>query len=688
MRKVKLKQILLLILRTLLIICIVTAFSRPAIRGYLGGFFGAGHANTTVVLLVDNSASMSRRSGEGSYIDQAKKAVSEISTVIDEGDEAVVIPLASIEKGKVYPPLHTLQDIRKAIADFHVADAPAKMEDGLRIASSVLASSHNINKEIYLISDGQFRNYSFAKPGANDTLQHLRLFDDQTKIFVSDIGAAEKISVRNLSIDSLIPTTTIYEPGRPVEFTLHIHNTGEVPSSETTVLSLFINDERVAQRTINTLPPQKSEKVTISALPRSSGFISVRAELEDDALAFDNKRFVSLWIPIKRHIGIFTAHEVDAQFITLALEQSLSDNKDAPYSVEFHRVEELRMLPSLQAQLDAIFIECGSDKLDLLDIVALKNYITSGRGASMFMLDGIDLQNFNATVSTTLSIPRIESKEGTASGLTAYASISQIDYAHPFFAGMFEEGTGALSARGIESPKIFEYYRVARGGIPLIQLSSGTSFLSQYSLGKGELLLYSIPPSLIYSDFPRKAIFLPLIRRTAAYLSSLASRDENADAQHLTDQAFDLTLPLLSNEQSGRKLILKTPDGSAERIESFTSAGRTRVHIDNATKAGVYHIYKDMETSEPIATFAVNIRTDESDLKQASRDEADSAIAKLSAQPFQSLTHLDISKTNLAETVKQSRFGVELWQSFLLASIVLAIAEMLVAREAKKQAST
>ena len=102
MRKVKLRQILLLILRTLLIICLVMAFSRPALRGYLGGFFGTSHANTTVVLLIDNSASMSRRNPNGTYFKQATDAANEIANAIEDGDEAVIIPLASLERGKGY----------------------------------------------------------------------------------------------------------------------------------------------------------------------------------------------------------------------------------------------------------------------------------------------------------------------------------------------------------------------------------------------------------------------------------------------------------------------------------------------------------------------------------------------------------------------------------------------------------
>ncbi|MDP4237168.1 MAG: BatA domain-containing protein, partial [Bacteroidota bacterium] len=319
MRKVKLRQILLLILRTLLIICLVMAFSRPALRGYLGGFFGTSHANTTIVLLVDNSASMSRRNANGSYFKQATEAANEIVNAIEDGDEAVVIPLATLEPGKEYPPLHTMTDIRKAISSVTVADAPARVEDGMRVASAVLARSLNVNKEIYLISDAQARNYKKEiEPKSDSSSSRLKLFDERTRIFITDIGESEKTIGRNLSIDSLIPVTTIFEPGRPLEFNAYIRNTGD-GTSENAVVSLFYNGERVAQRSVTGLGQSKSEKIAISAQPRGAGLLAVRAELEDDALPFDNKRYLSLILPLTRRIGIFVTHDADVQFLKLAL---------------------------------------------------------------------------------------------------------------------------------------------------------------------------------------------------------------------------------------------------------------------------------------------------------------------------------------------------------------------------------
>lgn len=684
MRKVKLRQILLLILRTLLMICLVMAFARPALRGYLGGFFGTSHANTTLVLLIDNSASMSRRNANGTYFKQAIDASNEIANAIEDGDEAVVIPLASLERGKEYPPLHTIADIRKAISELRIADASSKVEDGLRVASSVLSRSLNVNKEIYLISDAQARNYNRESVSAKDTAAlHLKLFDERTRLFITDIGETDKSVGRNLSLDSLKPRTTIFEPGRPLEFEAYIRNAGD-GASENAVVSLFYNDERVAQRSLTGLGQGKSEKVSISAQPRGAGLVSVRAELEDDALPFDNKRYLSLALPATRRIGIFMSRDADAEYLKLALMQTLSETNELPYSVESHRLEELRMLPSLKSRLDAVMIGAGPEKLDESDGKALREYITSGKGAAIFALTSIDPLQFNSTISFALGIPNIESKEGSASATDKYTSFAGFDFAHPFFSGMFDEKAGSLSVRGIESPRVFEYYRFSRGGTPLITLSSGASFLTESSIGKGKALIYAAPPTFAFSDFPRKAIFLPLIRRTAAYLSSIGAKDENEEAQYYTAEPFDVMLPQLGSEQSGSKLLVKAPDGSSERVETIVTEGKPHVHIDNAHSAGIYTVYRDAEAREPVASFAVNVRSDEADLRRSSKEEADSVVAPLFPKPKESVARLDVSSKEITKKIKESRFGIELWQILLAIALLCAIAEMLIAREAKR----
>src|SRR5512141_212365 len=51
-RRLKLRQLLLLIVRTLLVICIIFAFARPALRGTILGGIGS-QAHSTVVYILD-----------------------------------------------------------------------------------------------------------------------------------------------------------------------------------------------------------------------------------------------------------------------------------------------------------------------------------------------------------------------------------------------------------------------------------------------------------------------------------------------------------------------------------------------------------------------------------------------------------------------------------------------------------
>ena len=85
-RKIKIKQWLLLALRVLIILCIVTAFARPTLVGVsVGGTTSA--AKTTAIFILDDTFSMSVIDQEGSYFNQAKESIKDILDQFEEGDE-------------------------------------------------------------------------------------------------------------------------------------------------------------------------------------------------------------------------------------------------------------------------------------------------------------------------------------------------------------------------------------------------------------------------------------------------------------------------------------------------------------------------------------------------------------------------------------------------------------------------
>ncbi len=693
MRSVKIRQILLLIVRTLLIAALVLAFARPALKGYLGNFFGSSHANTSMVFLVDNSASMSRSDDRGELFKQAKDAATSIAGVMTDGDNATVIPLASIARGVPYHPMRTKREVLAALNNVHLADRPVSLSDGLRMASSILSGSHNVNKEVYLFSDDQARNLRDETGGmakVTDSNHASKLFDASTRVFTMTLGNGEHLAGRNLSLDSLHAITTIFEPGRPIQFEAWVRNTTSEPA-QNIAISLFYNGERVAQQTIASIAGGESQHLTLEGPSRGSGIIKVRAELEPDALPFDNTRFAVITIPLSRRIGIFMDDPSNASFIKLALEQTLSQAQGAmPFETEVKSLSELRSLSANTENYDGVLVGLGPKALDAIDLAGLKGYISSGHGAAVFLMPKTDIPSVNPDLAA-LSLPQITRKEGIPDDASIvsdahYLSFASMEFADPFFSGMFESAMNSASVlQSIASPKIFESYDLgANAGLPLIKLSNGSPFLVESRLAKGDILLYGIPPTLDYSDFPRKSIFLPLIRRTAAYVSSVhSSLDENQPNAFVTTEPFQVRLPALAGMQAGATVLVQAPDGTSamERV-SKAPDGTPDLQMDAARVAGNYTVFRDAEARDPIAAFAVNIQSDESDLRAASPSQMKTYFAARMANPKPSILSLQPGDRQLIRTVEQSRYGVELWQSFLWAALILALIELILAREA------
>src|SRR5450830_44392 len=113
MRRVKIRQLLLLVLRTLLVILIVFAFSRPALKGTLSGI--GTHARTTIVIIFDDTYSMSLQNEKGAFLKQAQSTALRLADMLKEGDDALFIRLSELPQATIAEPTHDIQKLRNAI---------------------------------------------------------------------------------------------------------------------------------------------------------------------------------------------------------------------------------------------------------------------------------------------------------------------------------------------------------------------------------------------------------------------------------------------------------------------------------------------------------------------------------------------------------------------------------------------
>jgi hypothetical protein len=94
-RRVKIRQWLLLALRTLLVALLVMAFSRPTLKGTLAGGV-AERAKTSAAILLDDSPSMTNVSDHRQLFAQAQAAALHVLEAMSEGDEAYFLPHAEL----------------------------------------------------------------------------------------------------------------------------------------------------------------------------------------------------------------------------------------------------------------------------------------------------------------------------------------------------------------------------------------------------------------------------------------------------------------------------------------------------------------------------------------------------------------------------------------------------------------
>ncbi|MGE5806813.1 MAG: BatA domain-containing protein, partial [Ignavibacteria bacterium] len=230
-KKIKLKQWLLLALRVLIIIFLVMAFARPALRGVaIGGTTSA--AKTTAVFIIDNTFSMSVVDAKGSYFNQAKETIKELIKQLQEGDDAALITIAGSDNEGMNS-TNNLADFRSRVEQTEISYASGFLHDALIKASKIVSASKNFNKEIYILSD--FQSGRLAREGSLSDLSEI--LDEKVKIYSFNYSGKE---IFNLGINNLKINTQIFEKDKPVSFDITAENYSK-QTAEDAVISIFVN---------------------------------------------------------------------------------------------------------------------------------------------------------------------------------------------------------------------------------------------------------------------------------------------------------------------------------------------------------------------------------------------------------------------------------------------------------------
>jgi hypothetical protein len=654
-QRVRIKEWLLLALRMLAIACLVLAFARPTLEGALSGL--GAETRTAHALVVDNSLSMTLRSGPGVYLEQAKRQAEGVLQTVGAEDEILVTATAPMDDRQPSP-VSRATEAQSLLAEIEPRAGSRSLTRAIADAAQRLDERTSAPRRVvYAIGD----------------LQQATLADSLAEALPEDVALTllpvETRPQGNVGIEAVRIRSRIAEVGQPVQMEATLVNHG---SEELTdyVASVFLEGERVAQATTS-LAPGQSTTVSFTATPQVRGWLTGTVEGEDDAFPDDNVRHFTLHVPNERRLLLVRGSGQPTQYVDLALSSSMVEDRIA-FQTETIREEDLATRDL--GQYDAVLL-VGPRTLSSGEVNALQRYVKQGGGLLLFPSEQARPEDYNALFAA-MGGGTFRGFTGSLGERRRIAAFDRVDLEHPLFEGIFDRASDPRSAE-IERPDVFyamNYQTSSARGQTLIELSNGFPFLHELRHGTGAMLLVATAPTPQWSDLPVRGLFIPLLYRSVYYLSSSSAAASNTLVAGRAGEIRVTGLPPAADA-----LRITGPDGVERTPDQRTVFGATLLSFGaDLHTLGLY----DVQSGDRLVQrVAVNLDPRESNLQTADPSAAADALRAAANVPVQVLSVSDASSASVAESVRTQQTGTEVWNVFLLLALAFLVSEMLVASQ-------
>lgn len=642
-KSLKIKRLLLLILRTLIIVCAVLAFARPTIQSTIPGF--ESYSNSSIVIAIDNSYSMDYNDEFGSRLKQAKQTANSIISLLKEGDEVAVVEMANLKNKKQYTFSRNLNLVKEQIQKINFTPQNASIENTLSLSNEMLKETKNLNKSIYLVSDFQKNTLAKAK--------EIQLkMEQNVGLILAQVGNKSKNIALNLSVDSIDIKSKIFQSDKLVEVEAIIKNNSnnEVKGA---IANLYFNDINVAQRTID-LQANQTKTLAISALPKTNNAIKARIELEHDALDIDNSRHFAFAIPENPKVAIID--DLSSSFIELALKVRFgnTNNIDKFNTNQFGSI-------NLQ-NYDCVII--GNSNLSSNDFDRLSKYLNGG-GSILAFANENQSESFNNGIES-FGFGKVKTIDFAKN---APGKFTFVDKLHSIFDGVFYGETSRNKV--VESPEIMRATTVSNG-LKIIDLN-GSTLLSEVKKNNSKAIYIGLPANANWSTFVFTGIFPTLLNRGISYLTT----DESLSGNQTSNSSLILSKRNISD--GNVKIIDPQNNEIFKQIAIMPS--NAILNIEDFNTPGVYQIYNLQ--GKLLALYSNNIDKNESDLKQIDKNKLVTQIKNISN--LDKNIHYIEDLSNLKSSIHEAKIGTELWRLFVLLAIIFALIEMYVAKVSKSE---
>ena len=621
-KRLKIVQWILILLRMGIIASLILMFSGPLLISET--IWIPSKKESTAVIIIDNSASMSVKNDNLTFLDQAKEKIPKILSSFDG--------LVNLKVIQTNPPLELYSGIVEEGSNLEYKNWNVDHSNGKdnlwNLVDSLLSTLDMSlpNKEFFILSDFQFEPPRSLKNKIKDwrfyTLSSSSLNEN---IAITDISLMDQVKMPN---DLLKLNTKIENMGKN-----EIRN---LP------VELYLNKERVGQ-IVSNFKINTIKDFSFQVYPGKSGVVSGKIEIPVDNFSLDNKQTFEINIPDQISCKVIASSD-NGLFIIKTILESISGEE-----------EFLDLELKLMSEIERIYLD-ETDVLILEDpliiepsaIESIKRFLNEG--GSILWFAGENYKNINEQITSNLLLPNYEDQ--IILNDKSYLTVKVVDRKNPLLQD--------FNIRNLESslPKIFRYNSIIpkKDHSLILNLNNNDPFLLNIPIYGSEIYFFTSPLDLKWNDFTMKGLLIPLIHR----LLILSATNE------LNTQLIEVNEPKiisLTKELINKKWSIKLPSG--RKILVIPEYSNEVIVFEETTELGSYEVFAD---DIFYTAFSTRLSNKESPKNRASYDKINSVISN------NNLVWIE-DEMEIQDTIESQRHGILLWRLFLIIAIILFLLE-------------
>ncbi len=640
-RKLKIRQVFLLILRVLLIIIIILVFARPHRSTQSPGIYVA--KGQTLYLIIDNSLSMQGQIRGTTILENGKV---NIGTAADQIDFPVYLKLIETtvpwqiqDFGLINDPV----ELKNICGNVWQTNQGGNIDQAFKRIFRDMQAENELSPAIWVLSDFQVTDWQKNVYADHPVDQLLDNTDSRL------IAFPVRATIDNIALSSISVPAQIFQTDQSVLVRGFLRNwTSEKRDVSVT---LQLDDQKLGQALL-TIQPSAEGSVQFEFIPSSPGNHKAYLNIPDDDLLMDNQRYFSVDIPGKIRVLIIARNPQDGEYIRHSIGMG-----------ELSVIETKLTSPVLFATEDL----SGFDLMIFSNIDQLPGNITSkihlfcetNRSILLFPGRDCDPDNFNRLWSQEFGFPKWRTTQRAEEG--QYLKIGQLKMEHPLFKQMLRDHESFDY-----SPEFYVVpgFSIGKNHQVLATFEDHTPLIIESGIHESTGILMAAAPVPGWSNLHFTGFFPAIMNRLVFYLSQQGYRER----QYITGDSLWIN-PAATN--ISENISIQTP---GNRMFKLAVKNQESILFDETDKPGFYDVYSN---GELVKRYVVNVPESESSAEFLTEQNFREMIARHPGQ----MDVFFIDKDNHLNPLKQSR---EFSDWLIIFALIIALSESYLGRTNRK----